>query len=713
MALITAEEYNINQLLGKTVFQVPIYQRTYAWEKDQWDDLYEDLVGLNENDTHFIGAFVLVKDSEKQSKDVEFYRIVDGQQRLATLFIWLSAIRDVAKEEGDKFIPSHIEKNLLFIDELTEQGIKTHSKLQLGDLDEDAFNKVLKMREKTYNHSIFDCYNYFKERTTSEHYWMIIEKISVVCIYANDYFNAFRLFETMNDRGLELSAADLIKNYILMNVSNKKEIFEEVSAEWNEMYEKVRDFEPVKFIRRYFLSTYKGVISENKLYEALKNKIDNKKPEEILTFVKNLNKTASTNEKIFTRNFDSYEIDNRLELLEMVEVLPAYTLLLKIMPFYENNLIEEKEVLEIMHYIENLHLRYGICELHTGKLDAIYNEICMNIDKIDPNNISDYVKEIFTREITKNAPDETFRSSFTKKKFKSSQKRTKYILWKLSDPTDETRMNIQKIHTEHIMPQRLSNHWLTYIKENESLNENQIVARKKDNIDLIGNLTIIKGEWNQKMSNRSFYVKKRSYLDSEFNINKELANNYNKWSFNAIKRRSEELAENALKIWKWNYDIGKAFDVKYWITSIKQREEISVKDALNELLGSNIYVFADNTSGKDMIKPGDHICFYESEKGVIANAIVKSYPKREPNLLKTHFKDYPWVFKVKDVKMYYETPITLDKEILSKLDYYETKNQINLGWLVRSTKTISHNDFNILTNITKNSKTKNGSNLKN
>jgi hypothetical protein len=677
------------------VYQVPIYQRTYAWEKEQWDELYEDIIGLGEEDTHFIGSFVLVKDSKKQSKDVEFFKIVDGQQRLATLLIWLSAIRDVAKEEGDAHIPSHIERNLLFIDELREDGIKSHTKLQLGDLDKDAFLRVLKGREKPDNHAIFDCYNYFKKKTTAEHYWMIIEKISVVCIYANDYFNAFRLFETMNDRGLALSAADLIKNFILMNVSNKKEIFDEVSAEWNEMYEKVRDFEPVKFIRRYFISEYKGVISENNLYDALKNKFEDKEPVEILNFVKDLNKKASVYKKILTKNFDSYEIDARLEKLELVEVLPAHALLLKIMPFFEKKQIKEKEILEVMDYIENLHLRWGICDLHTGKLDSLHNEICMNINEISPNNLSDYIKEVFTREITKNTPDETFRSSFTRKKFNASQKRTKYILWKLSNPTEETQLNIQKIQTEHIMPQRLSNHWLKYIGENEGLRENQVTARRKEYIDLIGNLTIIKGEWNQKMSNRSFDTKKRSYELSEFSINKDLANNYKKWSFNTIKRRSEELAENALKIWKWDYEVEKNFDVKYWITPLKILEGISTKEVLNELLKSNMFIFSDDASGKDLIKPGDHICFYEHEKGIIADALVSSYPKREPEVLKDSFKDYPWVFKIKNIEIYNES-VKLDKDCLSKMDFYKGKEIVNISWLVRSTKNISLNDFNLI-----------------
>ena len=101
--------------------------------------------------------------------------------------------------------------------------------------------------------------------------WQIIlNNISIVHINAFNHFNAFRLFETLNDRGLELSAADLIKNFLLMKVSKDEEALNDVINQWNEMYDKVRDREPVKFIRRYFLANYKGKISESRLYEEVR-----------------------------------------------------------------------------------------------------------------------------------------------------------------------------------------------------------------------------------------------------------------------------------------------------------------------------------------------------------------------------------------------------------------------------------------------------------
>ena len=97
-----------------------------------------------------------------------------------------------------------------------------------------------------------------------------MNQVSIVHINAIDEYNAFRLFETLNDRGLELSAVDLIKNDLLRRVSRNRELFDELVNTWNEMYEKVRDLEPVKFLRRYVLANFSGKTSESRLYERLR-----------------------------------------------------------------------------------------------------------------------------------------------------------------------------------------------------------------------------------------------------------------------------------------------------------------------------------------------------------------------------------------------------------------------------------------------------------
>lgn len=549
---IEAKEVKLQEMLSNAqeAYKVPIYQRPYAWGKDQWEDLFEDLKNLKSDDMHFFGSIVVVPEGEHRF-GINYFQVVDGQQRLATVLIWLSAIRDVAQEKRNTELATYLTETFLFAKEWENGRQKKVPKLQLGELDNDAFQRVLEGKSKEGSHSIYECYKYFKNKTDKENMWQIIlNNISIVHINAFNHFNAFRLFETLNDRGLELSAADLIKNFLLMKVSKDEEALNDVINQWNEMYDKVRDREPVKFIRRYFLANYKGKISESRLYEEVREKLEGEDTEKIRDFTRALNENATIYKKILECSFLSEKINKKLRELHLVEVAPSFTLLLKIMPCLTNDEISEKDILDIMDMIESFHIRWGVCGQSTSTLDQIYNDICMSLNNIKPQDFKATIKDILQKVISKNnVDDNTFKENFKARPFKPDETRTKYILWKLSKPTGETTINIKQIQTEHVMPQKLSNKWLNHLKEKTSKNEDEVKALHKENLNKIGNLTIIKGEWNISMSNRPFKEKQKDYKKSEFQITKELCN-YADWTFEEIEKRAERLAEEACKTWK-------------------------------------------------------------------------------------------------------------------------------------------------------------------
>ena len=514
--------------------------------------MLEDITSLNKEQIHFLGSIVVVPEGQHKL-GVNYFQLVDGQQRLATVLIWLSAIRDIAKENGNHELARYLTETFLFAKEWEGGKQKSVPKLQLGSLDDEAFRRILEGKGPSGKHLIFECYRYFRQGTKDINVWQtLLDNTSVVHINAFNHLNAFRLFETLNDRGLELSAADLIKNFVLMRVSSDPYIFDTTVSEWTEMYEKLRDKEPVKFIRRYMLSRYKGKVSETRLYEAVVEKLKNKSPEEICNFVKDLNLASTVYRNILESNFHFEKVNNKLKELHLVEVAPSYTLLLRIMPSLESGQIHEDDVIEILEMIEVFHIRWGICGQTTSRLDQIYNDICMNLSDVDPSEFKVTVGKELSQQVKNNLDDEIFRRNFISRTFKPTETRTKYILWKLSEPTGETSINIRNIQTEHIMPKRLSNEWISYLKEKTSKDEREIKAMHAEHLNRIGNLTIIKGEWNTSMSNRLFNVKKEDYRKSEFQITKEISD-YAEWTFSEIEKRTERLAEKALEIWKWRW----------------------------------------------------------------------------------------------------------------------------------------------------------------
>ncbi|ROL56129.1 HNH endonuclease [Bacteroidetes/Chlorobi group bacterium Naka2016] len=318
------------------------------------------------------------------------------------------------------------------------------------------------------------------------------------------------------------------------------------------MYEKIRDKEPVKFIRRYVLSNWKGKISETRLYEEVCSKLKDERAENLHNFVGFLNSSATVYKKIFDCSLPYDSLNKKLNELHLVEVAPSFTLLLKIIPFLENKTISEQDVFDIIEMIETFHIRWGICGQATSRLDKIYNEICMELQNKVPAEFKETIKQKLSQEIRNNVDDEIFKRNFASRNFKATEPRTKYILWKLSRPTGETSLNIKEIQTEHIMPKTLNADWINYIKTNISKNKEEIVELHKEYLDMIGNPTIIKGEWNISMSNRLFQEKKNDYNQSEFQITKNLTT-YDKWSFDEIEKRTKEMAEEAFQIWQWKY----------------------------------------------------------------------------------------------------------------------------------------------------------------
>lgn len=551
MSFIDANEISLSKLLNQPteVFKLPLYQRPYAWTKDQWADLLEDILSLPKDDSHFFGAIVVVPTQEPDQGIKSFY-VIDGQQRLATILIWLSAIRDKMKEKNDG-LAKFINNSFLSSSTFWKGKIISFPKFELGEYDNKHLKNILEGNVKEEEHPIYKCYEFYKNAKYSDDTWtVILNNIFIVHINAQNYFNAFKLFETLNDRGLELSAADLIKNYLLMNTSTNKDIFNNCINEWEEMYQKIRDKSPVKFIRRYMLANYKGKFSESNLYKHVRSRLENNIPDEYLQFARELNFSSSIYKKIFESSFDDKKINKKLDELKIVEVSPSFTLLIKIMPLYEEGKISRDNTLEILKLIETFHIRWGICGQSTGRLDQIYNEICDELKQKSSEEYLKYIEGKLSRYVKENVDDEIFKRSFASRNFKFGEQRTKYILWKLSDPTGETMLDINEIETEHIMPQTLSEQWINDLQKQTGKDKNEITALHEEMLNQIGNLTIIKGAWNRSMSNRVFAQKKTDYKKSEFSIIEELENQ-NQWTFSDIESRSKRFSEKAVEIWKW------------------------------------------------------------------------------------------------------------------------------------------------------------------
>ena len=140
-------------------------------------------------------------------------------------------------------------------------------------------------------------------------------------------------------------------------------------------------------------------------------------------------------------------------------------------------------------------------------------------------------------------------------------------------------------------------------------------------------------------------------------------------------------------------------DITYWLTPVRSDEEGTAEETIRTLVGKEkLYAFGERTPGRKHIKPEDRICFYESGNGVVAHATVASKPERKPHPQLRHPDLYPWTFKVKNMELYFESPIIITAELRSRLDRFKDRNpQKHWAWFVQATHRVSKNDFEILT----------------
>ncbi len=265
--IIDADELTIEALLNnsKNVYIVPNHQRQFEWTKEQWSDLWNDINLGEVEDSHFLGSVVVIPGGRPRV-GINYFEVNDGQQRLTTILILLSAIRDFAKQIGSDDLAKFISDHYLFSNYFEGGSQKEILKMKLGKLDNEEFEKVLSGKlqnnQTINNHRIFECYKYFISEMSGYNAQeleglknRVVDKIIIVHINVADKLNAFRLFETLNDRGLALSAVDLIKNHLLMKASTEGNdtTVESIVEEWIEMYEKIRNYDPVDLFLPFYI----------------------------------------------------------------------------------------------------------------------------------------------------------------------------------------------------------------------------------------------------------------------------------------------------------------------------------------------------------------------------------------------------------------------------------------------------------------------------
>ncbi len=530
----------------KNQLVIPIYQRLYSWEKEQCKELWDDIIKIGGNDKmdgHFIGSILYVLDGITHSDNALL--IIDGQQRLTTITLLLTALRDhLSNEVKRKEIENH------YLINSDKDGDKKF-RLILSESDKDTLLSLIdKDRRKPSEPSskIVENFKLFEEWVSKntdklETIFKGLEKLMIVEIALEKGKDDPQLiFESMNSKGMELTQTDLIRNYIVMETEiEKQEGF--YNKYWRAMEEEFKQNKKWfdRFVRHYLTIKTREIPNINKVYVALKD-YRQKEGIGIEDLLKDLQKYCGYFCRIVFKKEADKDLNKALGFLVDLERDVIYPLLLELYSDYSDGVLSKDDFISIIYLIESYICRRTVCGLGTSGLNKIFVSFTKKINK---DQYLESIKAHFlSLETTKGKfpKDSEFKNLFITIDF-YNLKEKKYFFERLENDTKEP-VNTKECTIEHIMPQTLTEEWERDLGEN-------FQAIHDKYLHTIGNLTLT--GYNSEYSNKSFQKKRDmegGFKDSPLRLNQGLRD-LKSFGEEEIKKRANDLADLALKIWTY------------------------------------------------------------------------------------------------------------------------------------------------------------------
>lgn len=558
-----ANETKVEDFLSsnKTQFVIPVYQRNYDWSTSQCKQLLDDILEVGRSkkmNAHFIGSVVYVHDDVYTSSRVKELTIIDGQQRLTTLTLIYLALYRLGMAMKDEALVNEISETYLinkFAPEEeklklrpTENNDKAIKYLLRGDSEEEygVFSKVI------------DNFNYFMGRVSEQNYHFVLKGLSKLMFVEisldREKDDPQRIFESLNSTGLELSQADLIRNYILMGLkrrdqkkiyNNYWEIIEKLAKDETQNTIKVSDF-----IRDYLTLTNNKIPNKRKVYLEFKSKFpttDLEALEKNLSPIKSLVKYY--NKLLNPKNEKDKDIRIQLEYINRLEINVAYPFLMKVYEDFSEQIIDKDTFIAVLDFVQSFTWRRFIVGLPTNALNKIFMTLYEKVEK------EKYLESIqlwlLNRKGSQRFPKnkEVIESLKLKDVYNIKSKNRTYLLERLENFENKEPVMIEgntDITIEHIFPQNPDPKW----KVDLGTDEYNLI--KETYLNTIGNLTLSGN--NGKLGNRPFKQKRdlenAGYKDSRLWLNKYLSI-IEKWDKNEIERRFDMLSERFLNIWQY------------------------------------------------------------------------------------------------------------------------------------------------------------------
>ncbi len=544
-------------LIGNgTKYTIPRFQRDYAWTLEQWEDLWADIQTLEEEHFHYMGYIVL------QRKGQHEFEVIDGQQRLITLSLLILVAMRKVKDLIDA--GTDVAANEERLKEITNRfiGVKdivslsVTSKLTLNRNNSVFYKSICShltppnQRSLTATNKLLrNAFEFFLTKpigTTGEEVAQFIGHFSARLMFTKivvqDSLNAYKVFETLNARGVQLSTPDLLKNYIFSVIDQNGDVTEETLNELDEQWSTIVSQLGVQNFTdftRYHHNFQEKAESKRQLFTTIKKQIATSKQgyaylDSLSFFAPVYAALLNHNDAWWSeQNLTYREITGYLEGLNLFGIRQPLTIIMAAFAKFES-----PEFVLLVKYLYVLSIRYNvICHESPNLQESLYNQIAVKVFNGELKRASAVKNSEEYKKLYPN--DDAFKVQFEVHRMPSRQssKKIRFLLSEIEAQLGHL-VSYEQTTLEHVCPYNPDEQW--YATFGEGANDVQ---------DRLGNMVLLAKD---DLKRTDFDSKKIAYEHSGFALAAKVAT-YEEWSASAVNRYQSWLAEQAVQTWRVDY----------------------------------------------------------------------------------------------------------------------------------------------------------------
>lgn len=634
---------------NKRQYMIPVYQRNYKWSKAQCEKLFHDVVAAYKKDcTHFCGSVVFAL--LKEEHGIIYYILIDGQQRITTIYLMLKAMLDLSQTDKER---ESVQEALMNKDKFDQFGIDKASKLKLKPVKSDNNQLFLLMENRLeeidkscgiwHNYELFS--TLIKEQQeqglTIKDIYRGLEKLICAKIKLDENDNAQEIFERINSTGVPLSLEDKIRNFVLMADANQEKLYEE---HWLKIENLVGKTHMSSFFLDFLNFKMDGFTNVEKAYDDFKQLYKDGHYTNA-SMLEEIHRYANFYHAfLFEDKRYSKELNKALQDLIRLKQTTQILFLFRVFDDLENGVIEEQTVVRILQFLVNYSIRRVICDVSSNSLRGLYKTLYARVfnRKENKEHYFDSVVSFFTQLTSRDAyiSDEAFKKALKYNNLYRKNALCKFLLSNIENQGKE-QVLVENMTIEHILPQNknLSTAWQNMLGKNWEADRDRL-------LHTLGNLTLT--GYNSELGDKPF-LEKKELLEAKTKAVTLYADikDCKKWDANTIEHRAEHLASIVLDLYptikpveiipfsdpRYNLytcedpETAKFKTPNYYILQGEMVNVLNYADMMRSVIG-RLYVSTPEVI-EEMARTNEHLIaswqtvMFSYDKSVVSNSDVK------------------------------------------------------------------------------------------